>query len=718
MSMIDLSTVKHHQAVEEIADVLCNRTQNNDRSFFRIITAYFLSVMAATMRAKLSTKDRGEIPVNTYALAFSPSGSGKGHSVGIIENEIIKGFRNTFLETTLPVISEANMWKMAMSRAARNGTTEQEEFDGLAREYRDTGAFPFVFDSGSIPAIKQVRQKLLLANCGSINLQIDEIGSNLIGSTEVLNVYLELYDQGMVKPKLTKNTNDNKRTEEIEGKTPSNMLLFGTPSKLLDGSTTEDHFYSFLETGYARRCIFAMGNPKPASDHLTSAEIYHNLIDPANKAQALKWSSKFSALADASKFDWLIDVPDDVAIALLEYRIQCENQAREMAEHEEIRKAEISHRYFKVLKLAGAYAFIDEASELEMDHLHSAMKLVEESGTAFQSILTREKAYMKLARYIAGVGTEVTHADLVEALPFYKSGIAARNEMLTMATAWGYKQHIMLKKSFIDGIEFYSGETLKETSLDSVSLAYSDDFAYNYEGVNVAFEDLPKLTQEKGFHWTNHKFSKQHRCEENTIPGFNLLVIDVDGGASLDTVHELLKDFTFMTYTTKRHTLAEHRFRLILPANYELKLDKEDYKEFMTNFRQWLPFDTDEASNQRSKKWMSNDQGSYHFNITDTLIDVLPFVPKTTKNEQYREASTKLQSLDNLERWFAQRMVDGNRNNHMIKFALALVDAGMPYGDVEDKVMSFNKKLSNGLSEQELKSTVLVTVARKLQGSP
>ena len=51
----------------------------------------------------------------------------------------------------------------------------------------------------------------------------------------------------------------------------------------------------------------------------------------------------------------------------------------------------------------------------------------------------------------------------------------------------------------------------------------------------------------------------------------------------------------------------------------------------------------------------------------------------------------------------------------MIKFALALVDAGMSYPEVEEKVLAFNKKLSNGLPVEELRQTVLVTVARKIQ---
>lgn len=716
--MVDLDTVKHHPAIEEIANILCTRIQNNDHHFFRTISAYFLGVIASTMRAKLHTKDRGEIPVNCYALALSPSGTGKGFCMGIMENEILKGFRNAFVDVTMPVIGEQNMWRMAMQRSAQNATEENHEFQGLKTELETTGAYPFVFDSGTVPAVKQLRQQLLLTGIGSINLHVDEIGSNLIGSTELLNVYLELYDQGLVKPKLTKNTAENKRTKEIEGKTPANMMLFGTPIKLLDGAQTEDHFYSFLETGYARRCLFAFGDPKAASANKSAQEIYNQLTDPATKQNIASWANHFAALADETLYNWDIDVPDNVAIELVQYRIQCEDLARAMPEYEEIRKAEMSHRYFKALKLAGALAFVDQASTLDPYHLHAAMKLVEESGMAFQRVLTREKAYMKLARYIAEVGTEVTHADLDEALPFYKRGNSARNEMLTLATAWGFKQHIMLKKTFMDGIEFFSGETLKQTSLDKIRVSYSEDFAYHYGTEEVPFNQLHKLTQQPGFHWANHGFKNGHRCEENVVPGFNMVVLDIDGGTRLSTAHELLKDFTFMTYTTKRHSEQDHRFRLLIPTNYQLELDRDDYRIFMESLVQWLPFKVDEEANQRSRKWLSNANGSFHYNAGNQLIDVLPFVPKTSKHEQFMEKSSELESLDNLERWFAQRIAQGNRNNQMVKYALALADSGMGYGDVENHVLAFNEKLSNGLAPEELRKTVLVTVAKKLQGTP
>lgn len=710
--IIDLTGVQHHPVITEIVDVLCAKTQNTDRGFFNVEAAFFLGKMAATQRATVVTKDRGEIPVNIYALALATSGYGKGHSISIIENEFMKGFQKRFMEDTFPTISEQNIHRIANDRAARLGSDQQEEIEKIEKEFKSAGAYPFTFDSGTSPAVKQLRYKLLLAGCGAINLQIDEIGSNLIGNTEVLTLFLELFDQGHVKQKLIKNTADNQRGEEVDGKTPTNMLLFGTPSKLLDGGMNEEQFYSFLEIGYARRCHFGHGqHHKRAWETMDPKEIFERLTQPGNKASITKWYDHFHQLADPAMFNWKMDVQDDVAIKLLTYKIACERAAENLKEHEEIKKAELSHRYFKALKLAGAFAFVDKSTDVEMDHLMSAILLTEESGLAFQAILNREKSYVKLARYIADLGTPLTHADLHEALPFYGRGNAARQESMTLATAWGYKHNIIIKKTFADGIEFFEGESLKETDLTKIRVSYSEHWAYNYLGEEVPWDQLHILMQAPGQNWCNHHFKNEHRTEENALQGFNMLVVDVDGGVTLEAVHELLKDHRFMTYTTKRHSDAEHRFRLLMPTNYYLELDTDEYREFMNGVLSWLPFPADDASNQRSKKWMSH-AGKYHYN-DGQLFNVLDFIPKTSRNEHYIQQNKELQSLDNLERWFAQKMVSGNRNNHMIKFALALVDSGMQLMDVSRAVHAFNKKLQDPLSENEIDSTIMVTVGKR-----
>ena len=712
--MIDLNGVNHHKSIQEITSVLCNKTQNTDEKFFRAESAFFLAKIASNMRATIVTQDRGEIPVNLYALILANSGFGKGHSVNIWETELMPLFKSKFMTDIMPAIAEQNIIEMADNRAIVNNTTEEEELNKLTAEYKRAGTYPFTFDSGTTPAVKQLREKLLLAGCGAISLQIDEIGSNLIGSTEVLNTFLELYDQGMLKQKLTKNTNDNIRAEEIDGKTPANMLLFGTPVKLLDGDKTEEEFYSFLETGYARRCMFALGNQDKKSSHnLTPSEVFKRLINPANAGIISKWNQRFGSLADARLFNWKMTVPEDVAIKLIEYRINCEKEADKLPDHEEIRKAELSHRYFKALKLAGAYSFIDKAMTISMDNLMSAILMVEESGKSFQKILNREKPYVKLAKFIASSDAELTHADLHEALPFYKSGLAQRNEMMTLAIAWGYKQHIIIKKTTTDGIDFFKGETLKETNVNEILVSYSTDFAYNYMAEKVPFDKLHMLTQAKGYHFCNHGFVDNHRNDENTIPGFNCVVLDCDGTVPLVTAQELLKNVRYLMYTTKRHTEEENRFRILIPTNYILELDKTEYKDFMTSLMNWLPFKVDQASRERSHKWLTHP-GSYFYNLDAPLIDVLPWIPKTTKNEQYKKQYAKIENLSNLERWFLNKMnQEGGRNNCLLAYAMALKDMGEEQADVRDKVLKLNQRLDNPLQESEIASTIFVTLGKK-----
>ena len=106
----------------------------------------------------------------------------------------------------------------------------------------------------------------------------------------------------------------------------------------------------------------------------------------------------------------------------------------------------------------------------------------------------------------------------------------------------------------------------------------------------------------------------------------------------------------------------------------------------------------------------------YHYNLEGELFDVLKFIPKTTKNEEFKSEMKKVESMDNLERWFAQRIAAGNRNNQMVKFALTLVDGGMDFYDVQKQVLAFNKKLNNPLAVTEIESTIMQTVAKKIAG--
>lgn len=710
--MRSFEQMDYHPTSEKLVNILCSKTQNSNPLFFRVLVGYYFSLVASMMRTSIVTHDRGDIPVNMYALNLSPSGTGKGMSTNIIENSVINAFRQRFLEETFPILAEDNLPKLAVKRANRKGTDPDEELIAVQKEFERLGSLLFSFSEGTSPAVKQMRHKLLMANAGAVNLQIDEIGSNLVGNIEVLNTFLELYDVGAIKQKLTKNTTDNIRGEEVPGNTPTNLLMFGTPAKLLNGSKTEEELYSMLETGYARRCFFGYAKATNKLIDMTPEQVYLQLTDQSSHQYLEELSAQLERLADIINVNKKLVMSKNTALTLIEYRLKCEKEAAQFPEHEEIKKAEISHRYFKALKLAGAYAFIDDSPALTEDHLYNAIKLAEESGDAFNRLLTRDRPYVKLAKYLGAVGKEVTQADMTEDLPFYRGPLSQKQEMLTLATAWGYKNNVIIKKSFSDGIEFLRGETLKVCDLSKMIVGYSTDITTDYRNEYAPFDQLHKLTQAQGMHWVSHHLLNGYRTEENAMPGFNLAVIDVDGTANLATARTLLKAYRYLIYTTKRHTNDEHRFRIILPLNYELQLDAKDYKEFMSNIYEWLPFEVDKATNQRARKWLSHD-GHHEYNDGE-LLDALPFIPKTSKNEERKERLQSQQSMDNLERWVINNIGDGNRNNMLLRYAMILLDAGNDFEAIRVKVVELNNKIADKLDEAEIMTTIMVTIAKTI----
>lgn len=710
-TMLTVDQMEYHPTAEKLVDILRDRTQRDDSLFFRIMVAYYFSMAAAQMRCNIDMPN-GEIPVNMYALNLAPSGYGKTLSANLMEEEVLLQFRTRFLEETFTIMAEDNLPKLALKRANRKSTDPDEEIVRVQKEFASSGPMLFSFDSGTAPAVKQMRHKLLMANAGSMNLIMDEIAANLSANQEVFDTFIELYDKGLTKAKLIKNSTDNQRSEEIIGKTPANLLMFGVPSRLLDGAKTEEALMAMLEQGYARRCFFGYVRSTSKKRVRTAEQMYDDRTSNSNEQIISELADRLENLADIINANKKLLISKATCILLNEYQLSCEAKADQMPEHQEVMRSELQNRSFKVLKLAGAYAFIDDSPEITNTHIYNAIKLAEDSGEAFAQLLSRDKPWVKLAKYFAVVKQEVTQADLAEDLPFYKGGMSYKNDLLTLAIAYGYKNNIIIKKSFSDGIEFLRGETLKETDLSKMVIAYSQDFTTDYNNEHAPFDQLHKLTQAAGMHWVVHHLNGGYRNEENCIPGFNLVVIDVDGGITMNAAKLLLKNYKYLMYTTKRHTEEANRFRIILPINYELELDAKDYKEFMANIYSWLPFEVDTATNQRARKWMSHN-GAFEYNEGE-MLDALPFIPKTSKNEERKQLMDSQQSMDNLERWVINNIGDGNRNNLLLRYAMILLDGGYDFEGIRTRVISLNDKIADKLDEAEIMGTIMVTVMKTL----
>lgn len=208
------------------------------------------------------------------------------------------------------------------------------------------------------------------------------------------------------------------------------------------------------------------------------------------------------------------------------------------------------------------------------------------------------------------------------------------------------------------------------------------------------------------------KTARGYRDDQHCMEGFNTCILDMDGGVSIKMVELLLAKYKYFIYTTKRHTPEKNRFRLILPTSHKLKLSRDDYKEFMVNVFNFLPFELDSQTGQRSRKWLSNPgKYSYHDGI---LFDVLPFIPKTKEADKRKKVYNTYINLTNLERWVVANAENTGRNNILFRYAYTCIDLGQDTATVKTNVLNLNSKLDKPLNEIEIHTSIFVSVDKKI----
>jgi hypothetical protein len=285
---------------------------------------------------------------------------------------------------------------------------------------------------------------------------------------------------------------------------------------------------------------------------------------------------------------------------------------------------------------------------------------------------------------------------------------------MTLATSFGYRNNIIIKKRTLDEIEFFNGETLMETDLNNLTVAISQDIAYNFAipDIKPPFDLLHKLTTADGWHYTAHAFVNGHRKSENVIPGFDLLILDCDGDVNISVVKVLLEDYTFLISTTKRHTEEINRFRLILPISHRIKLTSNDYSRFMENVFEWLPFTVDEGAKDIARKW-AGYSGHYEYN-KGNVIDATMFIPETKRSDETK-AQISTAGVGNIERWFRTHTAKGNRANHLYRYGMVMIDADMALGDIVEKLESFNNSLDMPLPEDQFRNSTVKSISKEFQ---
>ena len=722
----DIENSGYFPLQEDILNLVKGATLNdNGDTFFRVIIASNLAQIAGAMRAEIVDALGERTMLNLYVCGTMPSGSGKSQAQNKILDDITQGFKTVLQQQILPRAHDKKVEELARVQVLAGGqvTTPNTTSSMLIKaarqpiedEYKSYGSFLWRMSGGTEAAIRQERKKIQLQGCGALNVFVDEIGYNLI-SNQALNVLgLCLYDNGKIEASITKVTKENSRYPERDIPIPVNFLWMGDPTKLFDSSETEKAFMEFLASGYARRTLFGIGGAKTSTKDAKPEDIL-NMRKTAYAPQLRDNITRtITQLANYNLLNTEIALEEPELLYLYEYEIWCKKRVDDISPiSDNIYRIELGERMYKVLKLAGIYAFIDSSPKITKEHLLYAMKLAEDSGRALHTMLHPEEPYIKLAKYLSTTDEPKSRADISEALPFFKNA-RYQNELLDRAGEWAYNHDIAIKTICRGKLEFFKGERMNMTSEDRLYLSISTDIAHHYENRICSINRLKDLGNIDGWNWCVHHLTYDPsepangncRKDECVRGPFNLLVLDLDDGDSLEFIQEVFEKYKYVLHTTKRHTDDFPRCRVILPIKYELRLDKADYANFMDNVYDSLPFKgIDTATKDRARKWATN-KGLVIEHLNGKLFDPRPYIPNTTENEIRRDNLKKYGNMDKIQRWFLTNIGEGNRNNMLIRYGFMLRDQGLLGLELEEAVLTLNQKLENPLSIDEIRSTIL-----------
>ena len=717
---MNVGSFPYHRLSEQMTNLLCTRVQIQDKGFFRIEIAYYMCKVASNMHVSVETCTGNTIPVNAFAIAFAESGYGKNYSQNIIEQDFLADFEDEFMHVTYPTKAKESISQLAYNISQKTQEDPNEIETELLTDFHQNGYFLFSFPEGTSPALKQMCKNINMAKCGAASLEIDELGSNLSESGDLLKVFLELYDVGKTKDKLTKATKDNKRIRPVQGHTPSNMFAFGTPVNVFDGGKIEELFLMWQKTGFARRSFFGYGDLALKNNGKLDREaVFRALTDVSVKTELKKIRDKFKKLAHIDNVGKVIKVGEAAEKFRMDYQDFCKERAEKISEYRPIERTEMTHRHVKALKLAAAYAFSDGASEVSIECLQNAIALTERSGDALYRIMNQPRAYIRLANFLADFGTPVTEADLVEYLPFYTGSIAAKRDLINLAMAYGYKNAIAITAYSEAGVRFYKGSKLVENNLQNMVMSTSLEMATKYTNRTPTFEQLAGFFSKKtegnfcNHHFAHGDMGKGHRTRETTLAGCNMVVFDIDKTkVKPEQLTKILGNTNHIIYTTKSHTDADPRYRLILPLSHQVTLEEDQYRQMCKNIMYWLPVEVDMPAVQRERKYRYYKNSKVFSKVDGVCLDIMPYYPNTQQAEELETTKGKMISVSGMKRWVVRNATEGQRNHTLYRYAAFLKENGTAHDKIVDAVKDVNSLLAEPVTKDELEATILKSIGR------
>jgi hypothetical protein len=679
--------------LDKMVSVLAGKDANSDLAhYMRVLSLFGVAVIANNVRSKVQCPtDFSTVPANVYGIAIAGSGLSKSRSLRYIEELFIK---DALIE--IKAIAEQKMEDI-----------DPFDMEGIAKLIKEGVTISPIYKSATDSAISAIRSMMDTMDIYSVNIALDEMGSVLAKEYDMLSdTLLNAFDHGVIKPNLRRTTGVKAASKPV----PHNMMMFGSPTLIFEGKAeTEKLFFDLLGAGMARRNLFAM---------VTSHVNHYTLVNEGATAIAINEISACMTYIATNYHNRVLELDDEAKRLYIESEIKGKEDSELVSKYKPLNMVYTQNKHWLALKISALIAMMDMKQQVEAKHFNEAMAIVEESFESLKLINSRPEKYELIVDWLCESNGEESEYTLTQELPFY-ADIKSKKAFWELAKGYAYQNNITLQIEDRQNITFYQARGKTATDLtEPLIFSYSADMTTGYTPNEIGtWTDMHKVTQSDGLCYSAHRFKNGYRNKDNVITSFSLLMLDVDGGTTLDMAKIILSDYTYLISTTRNHQKEKNgivcdRFRIIMPMEYTLDLTVEQYSNFMKNIMEDLPIELDRQCTDASR-FFYGASGEYWYN-EGILINCDKYVSNTGESETYRKAGSNLskKNIGGISQYIIRNQ-HGGRNSALIKLALLLMDTGYTHDEAKDEILRVNKQFDNPLTTRELEKTIFKTIERK-----
>lgn len=707
-----------------------------------IISISEMISFASQFRRNIWHWDGFELPINATSFVIAGSGDGKDSAV--------KAVRRCFAVATSNIAEERKTLakKLAIAAASEAGETPPYEFENYKKFY--TPPPPTLIAPTTPQGLIQHLNDIADLPLGAGSIYAGELGDELATNAnmlEIVKIIAEVFDTGDKESVYTKGKEF--RSKEISAM-PLSALFVGSPKYILYDYSVKKKFLIAFESKLARRSFFCyIPKPLPKVDNISLIEATKQERQLSVQANIFKEQISDGVVKVANfhmrKGNELIQIADEVQDLFNIYKLYNDRVSDTINHKYPLSKLVRKHLQWKSLKLAGAFAILEESDTIEIEHYISAIRFCEQLDSdmlIFEQDLFKEQ-YEVFSDYMQTNATDGKMSFTLHELR--KSGyisaqggpLAKMKELTHLASSYDPEGIYTYDNDgvYYEKIIKVDGLTLSYLPVDNskiekavasgneVAIAKEKELVAKsavsgYIPVTVHFADLADMLVSDNA-YSPFLFKDNTRGKDNIISGAKFIVLDIDkSNITYTEAHYILQDINHHIVQTSNKN-NPFKFRILIELDSVVEVNGMLWKHFYTSIAKSLSFTVDVLPQSQifysyADREILSVTDKSPIEVRDHLMlahDKVTEKPSLT--EKALTSSQKLALLDDELTTFSYAFeCKENGSLNMLKAAKHARDLGLPKDEIIELLYRINAYWVYPLDESRLQSTLISQIER------